>query len=149
MLFLLICIGFIASLISATDIRLQYIYQVEISVCFFVCPIITQEPLDRFVSNYDWRIQDIHGNVLDFYPVLYYRLSGSTIKRKINYFILRINKGIFFYIFFIFVSKTVIHIFCKMYMKKIYSATVLQLHVNPQRIRLQRQSLSKLFIDYI
>jgi len=28
----------------------EYIYNFEISVCLFVCPVITQEPLDRFVS---------------------------------------------------------------------------------------------------
>ena len=31
----------------------MYIYKVVISVCLFVCHIITQEPLDRFASNFD------------------------------------------------------------------------------------------------
>ena len=26
----------------------SYLYKVVISVCLFVCPIITQEPLDKF-----------------------------------------------------------------------------------------------------
>ena len=37
---------------------LFYKYKVVISVCLsaclFVCPIITQEPLNRFASNFDW-----------------------------------------------------------------------------------------------
>ena len=37
----------------------------DISVClFFVCPIITREPLDRFASNFNWRTLESHGNVL-------------------------------------------------------------------------------------
>ena len=31
-----------------------YIHKVVISVCLFVCPIITQKPLDRFASSFDW-----------------------------------------------------------------------------------------------
>ena len=30
----------------------------------FVCPIITQEPLDRFASNFDLGTQETHRNVL-------------------------------------------------------------------------------------
>ena len=30
----------------------------------FVCPIITHEPLNRFVSNLDWGTRENHGNVL-------------------------------------------------------------------------------------
>ena len=30
-------------------------YKVAISVCLFLCPIITQESLDRFASNFDFR----------------------------------------------------------------------------------------------
>ena len=33
-------------------------------VCLFVFPIITQEPLDRFASNFDWGSPEAHGNVL-------------------------------------------------------------------------------------
>ena len=32
----------------------MYIYKVVISVCLFVCPIKTQETLDRFASNFNW-----------------------------------------------------------------------------------------------
>ena len=31
-----------------------YIYTVVITVCLFVCPIITREPFDQFASNFDW-----------------------------------------------------------------------------------------------
>ena len=41
-----------------------YIYKVVNSVDMFVCLIITQEPLDRFASNYDWETREDHGNVL-------------------------------------------------------------------------------------
>ena len=37
-----------------------YIEIVAISVCLIVCPIITQEPLDRFASNLDSGTQEIH-----------------------------------------------------------------------------------------
>ena len=40
------------------------IYKAVIPVCLFVRPIITQEPLDRFVSNFDWGTREAHGNVL-------------------------------------------------------------------------------------
>ena len=30
-----------------------YVYKVVISVWVFVCPFITQEPLDRFASKFD------------------------------------------------------------------------------------------------
>lgn len=40
------------------NIYCLYIYKVVISiclpVCLFECPIISNEPLDRFVSNFDW-----------------------------------------------------------------------------------------------
>ena len=46
-----------------------YIYKAVISVflfaCLFVCPIITQKPLDRFASNFDWGTRKTHGNVLN------------------------------------------------------------------------------------
>ena len=41
-----------------------YIYKFVISVCLFVCPILTQEPLDWFASNFDWKTREIHENVL-------------------------------------------------------------------------------------
>ena len=31
-----------------------FIDQVVISICLSVCPIITQEPQDRFASNFEW-----------------------------------------------------------------------------------------------
>ena len=40
-----------------------YMYKVVISVCLFVCPIINQEPLDRFASNFDWGTRESHENV--------------------------------------------------------------------------------------
>ena len=42
----------------------MYIHQVVISVCLFACLIITQEPLDRFASNFDKGTRENHGNVL-------------------------------------------------------------------------------------
>ena len=39
-------------------------YKVVISVCLFLCPIITLEPLDRFASNLDWGTRKNHTNVL-------------------------------------------------------------------------------------
>ena len=39
-------------------------YKGVISVCLFVCPIITQEPLNRFASNLYWGTWESHGNVL-------------------------------------------------------------------------------------
>ena len=41
---------------------LSILYKVVISICQFVCPIITQEPLDRFVSNFDWGTRENHGS---------------------------------------------------------------------------------------
>ena len=46
---------------------LFYLYKVVISVCLFVCPIITLEPLDRFGSNFDWGTRETNGNVLSFW----------------------------------------------------------------------------------
>jgi len=40
------------------------IYKAALSVYLFVCPIITQEPLDRFVSNFGWGTGGSQGNVL-------------------------------------------------------------------------------------
>ena len=37
------------------------IYIVIISVCLFVCPIITHEPLERFASNFDWGTRENPG----------------------------------------------------------------------------------------
>ena len=47
-------------------------------VCLFVCLIITHEPLDQFVSNFDWGTRENHGNVLN----LVLRFSESTFKGK-------------------------------------------------------------------
>ena len=47
--------------------RLIYIYKVVISVCLFVFPIITQEPLDRFASNFDWGTWESRRNVLAWF----------------------------------------------------------------------------------
>ena len=48
------------------SIYIIYIYKVVISVfvCLFVCPIITEEPLNRFDSNFNWRTRENHWNVL-------------------------------------------------------------------------------------
>ena len=45
-----------------------YIYKVLISFvclsfCLFIFPIITQEPVARFASNFDWGTRETHGNV--------------------------------------------------------------------------------------
>ena len=40
-----------------------YIYQIVVSVCLFVCPIITHQPWDRFTSNFDRGTLWNHGNV--------------------------------------------------------------------------------------
>jgi len=40
-----------------------YKYIVVNSGMVFVCPIITQEPLDRFASNFDWKTRKNHGNL--------------------------------------------------------------------------------------
>ena len=42
----------------------KFISKVVIFVFLFVCSIITHEPLDRFVSNFDWGTRENHGNVL-------------------------------------------------------------------------------------
>ena len=41
------------------------IFKVVISV-LFVCPITTQEPLDRFSLNFDWGTRKNHRNVLSW-----------------------------------------------------------------------------------
>ena len=41
-----------------------FIYKVVISVCQFVCPIITQEPFNRFTSKFDWETWLNRGNIL-------------------------------------------------------------------------------------
>ena len=45
-----------------------YVYMVIISVCLsaslFVFPIITQGPLNRFASNFDWGTRETHGNII-------------------------------------------------------------------------------------
>jgi len=41
-----------------------YKYTVLISVCLFVFPIITQEPLDQFAKNFGWGTRENHRNVL-------------------------------------------------------------------------------------
>ena len=40
-----------------------YNYEVVISVCLFVCPIITQKPLDRFALNFDRGTRETHGKL--------------------------------------------------------------------------------------
>ena len=44
---------------------------------------MTQKPLDRFASNYDWGTQETLGNVLKawFWD---FKLTGSTLIAKIN-----------------------------------------------------------------
>ena len=49
------------------NIYIIYIYKVVISVCLFVFPIITQEPLYRFASNFGWGTWENHGNVLAWF----------------------------------------------------------------------------------
>ena len=51
-----------------------YIYKVVISVCLFVCSIITQEPLNRFASNFDWVTWESHRNVLSLVLRFYVEL---------------------------------------------------------------------------
>ena len=41
-----------------------YVYKVVISVWVFVCTIITQEHVDRFVPNFDLGTRETHGNIL-------------------------------------------------------------------------------------
>ena len=43
---------------------IYYIYKDVISVCLFVCPIITQEPLDQFAANFDLGTRYAYGKVL-------------------------------------------------------------------------------------
>ena len=45
-------------------IRDQSSLYVSTYICLFVCPIITQEPLARWVSNFDWGTRESNGNVL-------------------------------------------------------------------------------------
>ena len=35
------------------------------NLCLTVCPIITQEPLDRFASSFDWGTLESHSNVIN------------------------------------------------------------------------------------
>ena len=51
-------------------------YEVEMYVCMFVCPIISHEPLNGFASNFDWRTRENHGNVPSL--LLKSKLSGLT-----------------------------------------------------------------------
>ena len=39
------------------------IYKVVIPVCLFVRPIMTQEPLERFASNFEWGTRETRRNV--------------------------------------------------------------------------------------
>ena len=51
--------------------------------CLFVFPIITQEPLDRFVTNFNWGTRERHGNIFKLgLEILGYmdRLSGRIAK---------------------------------------------------------------------
>ena len=41
-----------------------YLYTNKIVISLFLCPIITQEPLDRFDWNFDWVNRETHGDVL-------------------------------------------------------------------------------------
>ena len=55
-----------------------------ISVCLFVCPIITQEPLNRFVSNFDRGNWETHANVLSL--VLRFLVEWIDFnKERVNY----------------------------------------------------------------
>ena len=47
--------------------------------CLFICPIITQAPLDRFASNIDWGNRETHMN--DFRMRLQRRLYGIILVR--------------------------------------------------------------------
>ena len=42
--------------------KIIYINKVGFSVCSFVCLIITQDPLERFASNFDWGTWKNHRN---------------------------------------------------------------------------------------
>ena len=48
-----------------TNTKYEVVISVLVSVCLFVCQIITQEPLDRFALNFDWGTRETHGNVLN------------------------------------------------------------------------------------
>ena len=39
------------------------------NLCLVIYPIITQEPLDRFASNFDWGTRKNHGNVFSLLRV--------------------------------------------------------------------------------
>ena len=54
----------------STWIIIIFMYKVVISVCLFVCPIITHEPVDRFASNFDWGTRENHDNVLSLVEIL-------------------------------------------------------------------------------
>ena len=53
-------------IVEEEQVRSVYIYKVviSVSVCLFIFPIITKEPLDRFVSYFDWGTRETHGNIL-------------------------------------------------------------------------------------
>ena len=53
-----------------------------ISVCLFVCPIITHEPLDQFASHSHEGTRENHGNVLSF-EIL--SLVGKIVKKQEKY----------------------------------------------------------------
>ena len=52
----------------------------------FVCPIITHEPLERFVLNFDWATRKHH-------VVKHSYLSGSTVKETFLVYIFIKNHG--------------------------------------------------------
>ena len=57
------CVMININIVSNSSIY-TYIKLLSLIVCLFVCPIITQEPLDRLISNFDWETLETHGNVL-------------------------------------------------------------------------------------
>ena len=63
---------------------LKVVTSVCLSGCLFVCPIITQEPLDWLASNFDWRTRETHGNVLSLVKKVL-RWIGWLLKRKLSY----------------------------------------------------------------
>ena len=57
---------------------------VVVSVCLSVCPIIAQEPIDRFASDFDWGTWQNHGNPEMFLTWLRdSKLSWMIFKAKI------------------------------------------------------------------
>ena len=59
-----------------------FIEKVEISDCLLFCPIITQEPLDRFASNFNWGTRETHRNVLSL--VLRFLIEWEDFNCEVN-----------------------------------------------------------------